>query len=192
MIFSKTDIKLFDAFCIVAEQSSSIKEISFSNISKVAQISRQAIYQSYYKSLDELVNALHFFVYHVIKKACLRYFKKQKNPTSEKILSFIIDDILPLLYEKRTYLKVLYGPKGDPSWQSFIINQYTDLFSQLEPLKKLDQFQLEIFIRYIISVIATWMVSYSDDSYLDFSNKFKLAMAASPLSMIDVTNSSNA
>lgn len=162
MIFSETDIKIFEAFCDIAHDANSRSEITISKIAAAAGMSRQAIYKTYYGSIDELINALHYYVDEDIKKLMDQFMIDYYNNPDLSFIDFLAKKILPALYEKRRYLHIFYGGIADPTWYDFMEQVYSDAITPLASLAAektgIDtEFLTKTIVAQVIAIISTWM-----------------------------------
>ena len=98
--------KILDAFYDLAMQNPNEANLSMSDLAKKAGISRQAIYKHHFNSVDDIIESIHKPVY----EAFLEY----NTLTNKDPFLFIADNIFPILYENRKWLKMLYSSSTDP------------------------------------------------------------------------------
>lgn len=188
MIFTKYDLKIFSAFCKIAQTSSSANQITIPKIAKELGISRQAVYKSHYKNIDEIIHALHLYIEEDIQTD----FKTAAHETNKSfdIIYFISYDILPKLYQKREYLKVLYGTTVDPSWHNFLTERYTKLIQNILNLehKKISEEYTEFIVAQSLAIIGVWMRSEEIELPIYFSKKFHFLMKNSISDILKIDN----
>lgn len=161
IIISDTQQRIIDSFFILARDSNSLKKITMKDIAEKAGIKRQNIYKKHFSSKKDIINTIH----NLINWECEQKFEEfinDKNQTD--LISFYADNILPILYDKRDYLKILYGTDADSEWMFFLQKQYSPIVkeclkSHQENLGKQIEFISELIVRQFISVIANWLTS---------------------------------
>jgi len=163
MKFSESDINIFYAFIEVAKNNKSFSDISIKSISDQLGISRQAMYQSHFKSTDELLYSLYYYADNNIRQEIIKVVDECKDKNRNSFIDKLVNKILPIIYEKIDIFKVLYSEKVTSNWSHFMENQYSDL---LEPLFR-DKFhkgtlipaklQSKIVIHEFIGLISIWM-----------------------------------
>lgn len=165
IIISDTQQRIIDSFFILARDSNSLKEITMADIAEKAGIRRQNIYKKHFSNKKDIIDTIH----NLINWECEQKFEEfinNKNQTD--LISFYADNILPILYDKRDYLKILYGTEADSEWMFFLHKQYTPIVkkclkSQQERLGSQIEFISELIVRQVISVIANWLTSEQPD-----------------------------
>lgn len=186
MIFSQYDLEIFSAFCKIAQTNASADQVTIPKIANELGVSRQAIYKSHYKSINEIIQALHLY----IEEDIYTDFKKaiQENIKSSDLLYFISYDILPKLYQKREYLQVLYGTTVDPSWHDFLTQRYTKIVKNILVNKhnKLDTKYIEFIVAQSLAIIGVWMRSDTIELPVHFSKKFHFLLNNSISDIINV------
>ncbi|MEX0379954.1 helix-turn-helix domain-containing protein [Leuconostoc sp. MS02] len=148
----QTDIKyIFEAFtkCMIdaTDTHPTIKQISaISNIplSKIAK---------YFTNIEEIAYAFIVDVDSDIKKELETHVFKGKDP-----LTIFIEDMMPLLYQKRVTLHLLYTRsyiKG--IWLNFINNKYKKLLINHPSINETSHLELEYLISVLTSIISVWL-----------------------------------
>ncbi|UQS84135.1 TetR/AcrR family transcriptional regulator C-terminal domain-containing protein [Bombilactobacillus thymidiniphilus] len=143
------------------------------------QISRQALYQSHFHNINELLNVLHFYIDQDIKKSIKKIISNNTYNSSEFVVQ-LSQKIVPMLYEKRLFLYILYCKEADPSWISFIEKQYSSI---LEPILRQKQIhkniqistsmQSKVIIHQFLGIISAWMSTDSPECPESFAPKFE-------------------
>ncbi|MDR0298642.1 MAG: TetR family transcriptional regulator C-terminal domain-containing protein [Streptococcaceae bacterium] len=173
MKFSSYDIRVFDAFCEMADSCSSPREMSMQKIADIMGISRQALNKVGYHKLDDILSPLHIY----IDQDCWKKLATYSENKGEQPVNFFAHEIIPLLYKKRRYLKTLYGSVADPSWLSYIEKRYSPiLYPYLQGFINLFGFEKEfaakIVIRYILAILARWLQQDISKTPEEFCNQF--------------------
>jgi AraC-like DNA-binding protein len=108
MKFSEQDRLIFKAFGSTIQHANCQREISMSEIARNAGMSRQLLHQSYYETIEELVDCLQLFL--------LSDFV-HLHPSSG-----LSDIFLTKIYGQKYSWQILYGPLSDESWHSRLDN----------------------------------------------------------------------
>lgn len=178
ILFTSKDKKVFDAFCLVANESDSRDNITIPKVAKKLGISRQALNKQGYHSIDEIIDGLHHFVNQQSKPLILDFFAKANSEPSD-FVSFFSDALLPILYTHRHYFHTLYGSIADPSWMKFVEETYGSIIEpHLDEVDKSINRKLlsKIFIRQVMAIIACWLADKEPEHPLDFRKKFAYLM----------------
>lgn len=172
MKFNQYDLNIFSAFCAVAEKSSTPDQVKISEIAKKLGVSRQSIYKSHYRNINEIINALHLYIEEDINRDFQNAIVTNKE--SFDCIYFIAYNILPKLFLKKEYLHVLYGTSVDPSWHNFLTKRYTHMLSHFFHTKnsKLDEEDYEFIVAQTLAIIGVWMRSDKPEEPIYFSKKF--------------------
>mgnify|MGYP000852774160 FL=1 len=113
--------KILDAFYDLAMQNPDEVNLSMSDLAKKAGISRQAIYKHHFHNVDDIIESIHENIDKPIYEAFLEY----NTLTNKDLFLFIADNIFPILYENRKWLKMLYSSSADPYWTNYLKKIYT-------------------------------------------------------------------
>ena len=140
----------------LASKHPSSTHFTLTQIAKEAGISRQSIYQNHFNNYDELIQYIHEMI-----DADIHSHIEQDLTTKDPITLFC-DNIIPLLYSKRTWLRCLYTTAADPSWRSFLQITYGKwLKENISPtevdLQMPKPFLQELFLLNILNIIQLWI-----------------------------------
>ncbi|MCD2256603.1 TetR/AcrR family transcriptional regulator C-terminal domain-containing protein [Lactobacillus sp. CC-MHH1034] len=191
MKFNSDDERFFLAFVLVANEAASRSEITLAKIADKLHISRQAMHQSHYRSIDELIRNLHYFIDQKPHQMVKKFIKNAHQYRLNDIIQFFGNQVLPLLYEKRHYLKVLYGRVADPAWRSFIIDHYVTLIEPFfdKSTQKVGlsaNFMAQLLVSEALAIIANWMRQPEPENPVTFSQKFNYLMENHTKALIDI------
>ena len=86
----------------------------------------------------------------------------EQDLTTKDPITLFCDNIIPLLYSKRTWLRYLYTTAADPSWRSFLQITYGKwLKENISPaeidLQMPKPFLQELFLLNILNIIQRWI-----------------------------------
>ena len=147
---------IINAFFSLASKHPSSTHFTLTQIAKEAVISRQSIYQNHFNNYDELIQYIHEMI-----DADIHSHIEQDLTTKDPITLFG-DNIIPLLYSKRTWLRCLYTTEADPSWRSFLQITYGKWIKENMSPTKVDlqmpkPFLQELFLLNILNIIQLWI-----------------------------------
>lgn len=147
---------IINAFFSLASKHPSSTHFTLTQIAKEAGISRQSIYQNHFNNYDELIQYIHEMI-----DADIHSHIEQDLTTKDPITLFC-DNIIPLLYSKRTWLRCLYTTSADPSWRSFLQITYGKWLKENISPTEVDlqipkPFLQELFLLNILNIIQLWI-----------------------------------
>lgn len=138
------------------------------SISSLTDISENTI-KKYFNTINELIYA--YFVY--IDKN-IKMEVEQKVLINKNILNIFIEDMIPLLYNKRLELHILYTrPYIKHIWVNFIRNKYKALLLMHNAVIDKDDIELEYTIRILITFISTWLSQTNPEPVDKFQHRIK-------------------
>lgn len=159
--------------------------LTITEIATEAGLSRQAIYQKHFKNVAEIFEDIHV----TIDEQILKTFEQKvlTLPPSE-IYNGIAQYILPLVYQHREWLRVLYSTNIDLKWRHYLHVRYSTItltyLAKYPPLNSpLSQEKtINLLTDHLLTVISTWL---SDDFPMHpekFAPIFLTLMTRSPRS----------
>ncbi|GAB2024522.1 mutanobactin A biosynthesis transcriptional regulator MubR [Lactovum odontotermitis] len=171
--YNKNDLRIFDAFCIVAGKNENYNEITLSKVTAAMGFTGQVLNRTRYRNVDDIVTALRDY-------ESQEAFEKMESfiASGRKDLStFLTDEFFPILYKNRKYLHVLYGKNSNPVWMALLIKKYTQLLSphfsdaakafDLEPV-----FVTKRVVCTVISSLSDWLSASEPESPEIFGKNF--------------------
>lgn len=164
--------------------------LTITEIATEAGLSRQAIYQKHFKNVAEIFEDIHV----TIDEQILKTFEQKvlTLPPSE-IYNGIAQYILPLVYQHREWLRVLYSTNIDLKWRRYLHVRYSTItltyLAKYPPLNSpLSQEKtINLLTDHLLAVISTWL---SDDLPMHpekFAPIFLTLMTRSPRSFFENT-----
>ena len=86
----------------------------------------------------------------------------EQDLTTKDPITLFCDNIIPLLYSKRTWLRCLYTTAADPSWRTFLQITYGKWLKENISPAKIDlqmpnPFLQELFLLNILNIIQLWI-----------------------------------
>lgn len=185
--YSNSEIRVFDAFCVVARENEAYGKVTLSKIAEEMGISRQALTKSYFRDLEEIIVAFHNYVDQDVSEKMRTYVA-----TGQKELSaFLVTEIFPLLYRKRKYLRVLYGEAADPSWPFYVVEKYSQLLFPYfsESIKRFNlepTFVTRSIVCIVFSAITDWLSAPEPEKPELFGEKFLALMEHSFIELVNI------
>lgn len=164
--------RIITAFFRLAAKFPDKMSFSITEIADEAGLSRQAIYKNHFNSPEEIIDYIHTSV---DRKISNLLSDSPKN--TEHSLHYFAEYIIPILYEKRTWLKYLYSTLADPVWRHFLTTKYRNwVLDNLElNLKdvKISKMQVAtLFVNNILSIIEIWITEEIPATPHDFKHTF--------------------
>lgn len=152
-----THENIINAFFRIAAKKDA-KLITMSDIAAEAHISRQAIYQKHFKTIDDIINEIHQIIYQNTYSILSKF-----DPSLSTLNEYIAYKLLPKLYQYRDWLKILHSSNIDYNWQNFISEQYLPIIyphlNEISSQLKLSKDFLALFItKYYITIISSWLL----------------------------------
>lgn len=166
---------IINAFFRCANKHPDLHHFTISEIAKEAGISRQAVQRKHYVTVEELILDIRTRINDDVKQ------KLSEFDVSSKKSPYLIfaEEILPIIYDYRDWLKVLCTTCMDPNWTKFIENQYIACFSQflVKDVKGTgfsQEFVQRVVVKEIFAIVTTWLSEELPEPPQSFSKKFLL------------------
>ncbi|MBM7636040.1 TetR/AcrR family transcriptional regulator [Streptococcus saliviloxodontae] len=181
--------KIVNAVLRIASSDKTKGKLTLAEIANEAGISRQAIYQKHFKNTEEIFKYIH----EEIDNKILSVFSENvlTDPNVSLIYERVATYLLPVIYDYREWLKILYNSEVDLKWRKYLFdNYYTPIITYLEENKinvspLTTKQTVRISIDYTISIISVWL---SEDVPMHpsiFSKVFLEVINKSPISLIN-------
>ncbi|MDR0199950.1 MAG: hypothetical protein LBI43_05165 [Streptococcaceae bacterium] len=181
--FREKDVRIFEELCWLAKDASHFSDVTIEKIAGRMNLSRQAIYKNYYRSIDDILESMHIFVDQE-GQSKIKEFLRSKN---SGFIHFLADEILPIIYEKRQFQATLY--RYDPTWLSYIEKAYLPIFSRYlkETIKVTfdSDFAARLVIQQILTILSQWVQKEQPETPLDFHDKFIYLLSVSPTELMN-------
>ncbi|ETD05615.1 TetR/AcrR family transcriptional regulator [Lactococcus formosensis] len=191
IIINDTQLKIIDAFFVLTNESTSLHDITMQLIADKAGIRRQNIYKNHFNGIQDIIKTVHLLIDRDCKSKIKSFIISENN---QELPTFIAEEILPLLYARRDWLKPLYNSSIDPDWIPFLREQYYPLIKMYygnkienisSSLNICPEFLYKLVIDNILSIISGWITSDFPDPPSIFRDKF---IRLSSLSLDDLLN----
>lgn len=184
IITSDSQKRLIEAFFRVAEEHPEQK-ITFAMIAERAGMSRENAYRNHFRGIPEIIKRIHFLIDNDISTE----FEKFTASDDTDILRFIGKSILPFLYDKKDWLRVLYGTNVDSEWFTFLQQRYVPLVTiYLDKIEKNDVIPntllSQLIVKNFLSIISVWLTDNNPEPPSLFIKKFIHLLQQSPADMM--------
>ncbi len=150
--------KIIDAFFELALENPQKSNFTISEIALKAGISRQAIYQKHFRNFDEII----LYVHELIDKEIHQVFNDYDASSNINPLDYVAENVLPVIWKERRWIKCLYTTNIDPNFEDFIVSTYTKWgASNLLPKKRQfnlsDDEMIQLITSLTMVVIKNWI-----------------------------------
>lgn len=164
--------KILDAFFQLAKENPS-QNITLDMIAKKVKMRRESIYKYHFDNKGEMIDMIR----HLVDEEIYSEFKKYISKNKFNISTFLEEVILPTLYEKRDWLKVLFQTNLDSDWQRFLIGRYCPLIENyLNKMGKKEilsnNFLARLVVKKFLNIVATWLTEEHPEPVSLFKEKF--------------------
>lgn len=113
--------KIIDAFFELALENPQKSNFTISEIALKAGISRQTIYQKHFRNFNEII----LYVHELIDKEIHQVFNDYDASSNINPLDYVAENVLPVIWQERRWIKCLYTTNIDPNFEDFIVSTYT-------------------------------------------------------------------
>jgi len=168
-----TQQNIINAFFRLAANHPGRNKISLSDVATEANISKQAIYQKYYASIDDLIDDVHEQMTEEIQKELSKYSPEDGIP----MLVVLSEVVLPIVYKRRVGFKILYLASADPHWLAFVEEHYynwTSLYinANTKSLGVSPKFLHRYITKQVVNLIILWLAEDVPDPPEVFARSF--------------------
>lgn len=174
-----TEENIINALFQLANKYPKRSDFTISEIAKEAKISRQAIYQKYFRNKNDILSYLHDMIDREVIKVLSNYKSDDNDP-----FIYFANKVLPAIYKYKDWLKYLYSTAVDPSWSLFLKERYYQWivnnisFNTTNSMSQ--KFLAQIIVGNILSIIEAWMTQDIPDHPQKFAKTF-LTLINNPL-----------
>ncbi|WP_057490012.1 TetR/AcrR family transcriptional regulator [Streptococcus orisasini] len=186
----RTHENIINAVFRIASKNPKKRKLSLSEIADEVGISRQAIYSKHFSNVDDIFAEIHS----TIDREIFQKLKKALDEDTKKSIYVIIAELLlPKIYERREWIRVLYNTSIDPEWKEFLTEKYVQICYKYFSKKHLEykgNLSLINIVRsiceYILSIIASWISDEFPILPNIFADEFLNLMNSAPSFIIDI------
>ena len=148
---------IISSLITLAKKNPQRSSFTMTEIAAEAGISRQAIYQKHFNNFEDIIEYIH----EETNQHIFNVFNKYSPNNDGDPISFLADYILPLIYEKKEIINILYTTQVDPCWREFLRETYSKwVLKSVHYNKKFgfsDQDIAHIITTMAISFIEVWI-----------------------------------
>lgn len=168
-----THENIINAFFRLATKSPKNYNITITDIANEAHISRQAIYQKHYSTVEEIIDDIHERITTEIHEKLDKFSPGDGTP----MLVVLSEVAIPIIYKHRVGLRILYTTVMDPHWLSFVEEHYrtwaTPYIKKQSKASGISQVFLHKFIsKQIGSLLSLWISEEVPDPPEVFAKTF--------------------
>lgn len=150
---------IINALFSLAQENPDWSHFTIQDVAKEAGISRQAIYQKHYASVEDIINDIH------VQIATEARNKLFSSPPTIGVSPYqaVADELLPVLYEHRDWLRVIYNsPYLSSGWFRYLSESYREwmlpfIEKRAKELNLKEEILLQLTINQIYSLIVVWL-----------------------------------
>lgn len=179
--------RVIDAFFLIAKENPDIKKISLQTVASRLGIRRESIHKYCFRTPDEILERAHYLIDKKIEESFNIFINKRHHDFA----LFLSQEILPLLYEKKDWLQVLYNTNLDPRWNEFLENKYAPLIEKhLNNIGKEyiipNNFLALLIVKEFLAITSTWLKDTNPEPASLFQKKFLKVFNSSPNDLLSL------
>lgn len=165
---------IINAFFKLASQHPERAHFTIAEIANEAHLSRQAIYKNHFNSTKEILTYLH----ETIDSEVMEAFDKYDTTSDLAPLEYFANTIIPIIYERRIWLKLLYSTSVDPQWRFYLKQKYIGwllkniTINSYKELGLTKELVVQHIVNNILSIIEIWLATDIPDHPQKFSKIF--------------------
>jgi len=181
VITSTTQLKIIDAYFRILQEDSSWKKVTFAMVAEKAGMRRESIYRYHFSNIEEIKERIYYLIDAEIEEISKDFFMDKNG----NLNIFLTQKLLPLLFSKKDWLKVIYKTTMSAEWNEFLREKYSPLLeSYLNRLEKKEvipnSFLVLIIIKQIIAILSTWLMDDNPEPVSLFQEKLISILQKSP------------
>lgn len=149
---------IINALFKLAQKNPGTLHFTIKDIADEAGISRQAIYQKHYGSVEDIIEDIHT---QIATEARERLFSIPVGPDYSPYVA-ISETLLPVLYTHRDWLKIIYTTSLSAGWFQYITDAYTEWIRPFvkdvsTELKVKEDILIHLTVSQIFSLFIAWL-----------------------------------
>ncbi|EHI74757.1 TetR family transcriptional regulator [Streptococcus criceti] len=179
---------IINAVFRIASKNPDKSKLTMTEIAKEAGMSRQAIYQKHFSSVDEIFDYIHTSMTEEVFKT----FKRSiADPSIHSIYEAVARDVIPKVYQKRIQARILYHTSIDRNVFNFLEESYLQLLLEADNIHIINNSPLmtpsmiKIVINYIFALVGEWVAEDFPEPPEVFAKTFLTLMQTAPKDLID-------
>lgn len=174
--------RIINAFFELAINNPEKTTFTMSEIARQTGLTRQAIYRKHFRSLQEIID----YVHTLIDKQIHQVYSDYDMTTDGNPFNYVADNVLPVIYEGRTWITCLYTSAIDSSFEQFIVSTYTkwgmeNVHPQSEKFHLPDDVLTQLIVEQTMVIIKNWIIQENPTPPDEFKDDF-LRLINAPLS----------
>lgn len=181
--------KIIDAFFTLAAANPDTT-ITVQMLADEVGLHRSTFYRYYFASVDDVLDHIHA----LIDQDILSGFDEslEEDITSNQPLyDFLDNTVLPTLYNRRAWLKVLYKTDLDPTFGHYLLDTYTPIVERyLDKIGKQspigNHFAARVVMGEFLALVSTWLTDDEPEPVELFKEKFIAVLSVAPLDFLSV------
>ncbi|WP_165212891.1 TetR/AcrR family transcriptional regulator [Streptococcus tangpeifui] len=179
---------IINAVFRIASKNPDKSKLTMTEIAKEAGMSRQAIYQKHFSSVDEIFDYIHTSMTEEVFKT----FKRSiADPSIHSIYEAVARDVIPKVYQKRIQARILYHTSIDRNVFNFLEESYLQLLLEADNIHIINNSPLmtpsmiKIVINYIFALVGEWVAEDFPEPPEVFAKTFLTLMETAPKGLVD-------
>lgn len=169
---------IIDAYFACIQDAKSSKNITMQSIADRVGIRRQNIYKKHFPNLETIVKTSYMMADQKIHDKFTSYSQAHQ----QSLAQLFADEVLPLIWEQRFYLSILYSSPFNQDWFNYLNQKYVPLIEQhLKHPAELSgftpNFLATLIEKQITAVIATWLTAPEPEPLRLFQKHFLILIS---------------
>lgn len=190
-IISDRQRQIIDAYLIIVSETDEPKKITMDMIAERVGIRRQSIYEKHFSNIAEIIETIYMLTSEECEIKMQEFFNETYENYNGEFFTFFEQEILPLLYGKRDWLKTLYSAALDSSWADFaqrVYSPYIELYLVKTGNRTglPDDFICSLITRQVIAIVANWLTSNNPEPASLFQKKFDYLIKTSTYDLLQI------
>jgi AcrR family transcriptional regulator len=175
-----THEKIINAFFRCANKYPDVHHFTISEIAEEAGVSRQAIQRKHYKTVEELILDIRSQICCQIQEQLSSYHSSDEVSP----YCFLALHVLPIIYTRRDWIKVLCTTCMDPHWVQTLEKQYQEWFSpfiinNITQTGFSPQFVKSFIAKEVLGIWSCWLSEDLPAPPISFQKNFLLLTSSS-------------
>lgn len=176
---------IIDAYFRILQENPEIKDITIKMLASKSGMSRESIYRYHFGSIEEIKERICLLADGELEEETKKFLSKETHNLS----IFLSKILLPYLYEKRDWLKILYNTDVEATWRSYLLKKYTPVVEDyLDKIGKRgvvpNAFLASIIVKECLAIISTWLTDPNPEPASLFKEKFLHIFKSSPYDLL--------
>lgn len=185
---------IINAVFRIASKNPDKSRLTMTEIAKEAGLSRQAIYQKHFSSVDEIFDDIHTSMTEEVFKT----FKRSiADPSIHSVYEAVARDVIPKVYQKRIQARIIYHTSVDSKAFKFLEESYLQLLLEADNINIINNSPLmtpsmiKIVINYIFALVSEWVAEDFPEPPEVFAKTFLTLMETAPKGLVDAKPKTN-